>query len=190
MTKYILHGGFTGKDNELNRTFFEEIGRDTPDGGTVLLVYFASKLEDSPNKFEKDRERIAKQSHGKNLNFVLADKERFIEQLKQADAVYIRGGNTEKLLATLRSYPDLRPLVQGKTVAGSSAGAYALSKLSVSHDGKKLCEGLGILPLRVVCHYESQELPPYPGSVEFLEETAKELELIKFKDHEWKVFYV
>jgi prepilin-type processing-associated H-X9-DG protein len=190
MTKYILHGGFTGKDNQLNRAFFEEIGRDVPDGGTILLVYFASKLEDNSDKFKQDSEKITEQSHGKKFNFLFADKEEFLDQLKQADAAYFRGGSTDKLLAALRSYPDLKPLMKGKTVSGSSAGAYALAKLGSSHEEKKLCEGFGMVSLRVVCHYESPVLPPFPGTVELLEKTAKDLDLIKLKDYEWKTFSV
>lgn len=191
MTKYILHGGYTSTDNELNRTFYEEIARDVPGESTILLCYFASPDEDNSKRFKEDSERIEKQSHGKNLTFVEAQENNFIEQLKQSDALYIRGGSTPKLLGILKKYDDLRKYLDGKTVAGSSAGAYAIGRYSAFHDdesGGKVREGLGLLPLRVVTHYESKDLPPNPQAFSLLKDMAQELDLVLLRDFEWKVF--
>jgi len=81
----------------------------------------------------------------------------------------------------------LKPLLEGKTVAGSSAGAYALARFGASHDEAEVREGLGLVPIRIVCHYESTELPPNAESVSLLKNTAPELELVFLKDFEWKV---
>ncbi len=191
MTKYILHGGFTRTDNELNRSFYEEIVRDIPDGGTVLLCYFASKGNDILRKFTEDSQSLKKQSYSKNLNFVLANEKDFIEQVKQADALYIRGGSTPRLLEILRRYPDLKQNLKGKTIAGSSAGAYVIGRRSPFHDdesGGEVREGLSLLPFRVVCHYESPDQPPTPRALESLQKMNQDLELILLKDFEWKIF--
>lgn len=191
MTKYILHGGFTRKDNDLNRTFFEEVVRDVPDGGTILLVYFASKGLDELEKSAEDATNFQKQSHEKNLTFLLANEKDFMEQVKKADAIYMRGGSTPKLLEILRKYPDLKECLDGKTFAGSSAGAYAIGCYSPFHDdesGGEVRKGLGLLPLRVVCHYESPDLPPNPRALASLKNMTPELELLLLKDFEWKVF--
>jgi len=108
MTKYVLHGGYTSTVNELNRTYYEEIARDVPDQGTILLCYFASKDKDNSGRFNEDSERIKKWSHGKHFTFLLADEKDFIEQLKQSDALYLRGGSTPKLLGALNKYDDLK----------------------------------------------------------------------------------
>lgn len=188
MTKFILHGGFTRKDNELNRAFNEEVMRDVPDGGTVLLVYFASRSEDPTADFEYQAERFKEQAKDKNLHFVLATKEGLVDEVKRADAVYMHGGSTNKLLAALRTYPDIRPLIEGKTIAGSSAGAYAIARYGASHSANELREGMGWAPLRVVCHYGSPDLPPHPDAVSLLMQTAEDLELVLLKDCEWKAF--
>jgi peptidase E len=191
MTKYILHGGYTSTDNELNRTFYEEISRDVPDGGTILLCYFASKDEDDSHRFKEDADRIKAHAHNKNLDFRMANEAEFIEQLRQADALYIRGGSTPKLMGKLRAYDALTKILDGKTIAGSSAGAYAIGRYSAFHDdesGGKVREGLGLLPLRVVCHYESLRLPPNPDALAMLKDTATELDLVILRDCEWKVF--
>jgi peptidase E len=190
MTKYILHGGFTRWDNELNRTFYEEIVRDVPEGGTVLLVYFASENEGDEKKNKEDTESILRAAGGKHLTAELANRTDFLEQLDRADAVYIRGGSTERLLEALRAYPDFASRLQGKTVAGSSAGAYALARISPPHHDGGMHEGLGILPLRVVCHYESPELPPDPKELAQLEGMLPELDIVKLHDCEWKVIEV
>jgi len=188
MTKFILHGGFTRKDNEQNRAFNKEVMQDVPDGGTVLLIYFASRSEDPAADFEYQAERFKEQSTGKDLEFVLATKEGLVDEVKRADAVYLHGGSTNKLLAVLRTYPDLRPFIEGKTIAGSSAGAYAIARFGASHSANELREGMGWAPLRVVCHYESLELPPHPDAVSLLTRTAEDLELVLLRDCEWKVF--
>lgn len=154
MTKYILHGGFTREDNPSNRAFYKEFIRDVPDGGTILLVYFASREEDTSAKFKGHIARIEEQSEEKNFHFLMATQEQFISQIQQSNAICFYGGSTSKLIKILHTYPDLKPLFEGKTVAGSSAGTYALARLGPSHHKEEVREGLGLVPIRVVCHYE------------------------------------
>ena len=128
MTKYILHGGYERKDNELNNSFYREIAEDLPASATLLLVYFASEDEDQEATFKEQANRI-REIVGKDLNIELASEGKFLEQVEQADAVHFRGGNTPKLLSVLRRYPELPTLLRTKkVVSGSSAGAYALAK--------------------------------------------------------------
>lgn len=191
MTKFIFHGGTTQLDVESNRSFYREIIKDIPEGGTVLLVYFASRATDAETNEEKmkcDVERFENQSEGKRLHFVMATREEFINQLSQADAMYIRGGSTAQLMEILRSYPDLKPYTEGKVLAGSSAGAYALSTFYDSHYEDLVLEGLALAPVRVVCHCNSVKMKPREKSVQLLKETTPELELILLNDCEWKVF--
>lgn len=107
-----------------------------------------------------------------------------------ADVVYFSGGSTENLLTALRNYPNLKEKLEGKTVAGSSAGAYALSTFFSSHYEDKAVEGLGIAPVRVDTHFESETMPPKPGAIESLKNIAQGLKLIVLKEGEWKVVVV
>lgn len=189
MTKYILHGGYTKEDNESNQAFFVEFFKDVPDNGTVLFVYFATRIdEEIPEKFREHVKICEKFSTERNLNFKIATQENFLEQLKESDALLFNGGSTSKLLRVLCEYPDLKPLVTGKTVAGSSAGAYILATLGASHSEEVVREGLGFVPLRVICHYESPTLPPSMASVANLKEISPDLELVILRDYEWRVF--
>lgn len=190
MTKYILHGGFTAAGNASNDAFYEEFARDIPDGGTILLVYFATRDEkEIPEKFEKHTKKIQACSKGKSFHFSMATQEQFIEQIGMSDAVCFYGGSTSKLTEILKTYPDLKPLLVGKTVAGSSAGAYALARFGPSHHEASVREGLGVVPVRVVCHYESSVLPPNEKAVSLLKNMALELELVLLRDFEWRVFF-
>jgi peptidase E len=191
MTKYILHGGYTRAVNESNESFYEEFVSEVPDNGMILVCYFASKDTDLTKKFEQDKLTFNKAGKGKDFSCLFADENNFIEQLKKADALFMPGGSTPKLLGVLKKFPDLKENLEGKTIAGSSAGAYAIGKYSAFHEdesGGQIREGLGLLPLRVVCHYESADLPPNPQALSTLGNMAPDLEIVYLKDFEWKVF--
>lgn len=190
MTKYILHGGFTRSDNELNRTFYAEMVRDVPEGGNVLLIYFASDDADVPQKSKEDSESLIKQAEGKNITITIASKENLIEEIKAAHSIYLRGGDTDKLLEILKQYPNLSSLFEGKTVAGSSAGAYVLSTLYYSNLVGTIEEGLGVLPIRTVCHYNSERFPNLGDAVELMKGKQEDLELVVLKDCEWQILNV
>jgi hypothetical protein len=84
-------------------------------------------------------------------------------------------------------------MLEDKTIAGSSAGAYVIGKFSAFHDdesGGKVREGLGLLPLRVVAHYKSLDMPPNPEALSLLKETSPEMDMVLLRDFEWKIFRV
>lgn len=186
-TKYILHGGFTRIDNDLNRIFFNELVKDVHKNSNVLMCFFATE-DDKTDVFFELSEKIQKQSTKNDFSFTLADKDKFIDQLKKADVIYFHGGHTRILLNELIKYRDLKQYLSNKIVAGSSAGAYALAKFCAAHDEEHMREGLGFLPLRVVCHYQSKELPPTEASLSELKNVAQELELVLLRDCECRIF--
>lgn len=189
MNKYIFHGGGSTKGEIGNQTFFRELVKDVPENGTVLLVYFASREDDYTERMMYDTEKC-NESTSKKLNIVVANKANFIQQVLSADAIYLRGGSTEKLINTLKEYPDFTNSLQNKniTVAGSSAGAYALSTLYSSHYEDIAAEGLGIVPVRVVTHYLSEKMPPREEAIKILKKTKQELPLVTLEETEWEIF--
>jgi peptidase E len=189
MTKYILHGGYTRVDNELNHSFFREVLVDVPEGGEVLIVLFAVSKSDT-NKDELFASLVQKfkdQANNKNVSFVQAIESDFERQLEVANAVYIHGGNTPTLVSVLKNYKNLKNKFEGKIIAGSSAGAYALATYGATHTEEHVRKGLAILPIRLVCHFESLTLPPSETSLRELHEVDSTLELVTLKDCEWKV---
>ena len=191
MTKFILHGGFTREANELNDRFYQEFVKDLKEGGTVLFVYFAREKDEYQKLFKQDSTRVLETVGEKKLNAILAEEENFIEQVKNADALFLRGGDTDKLKNTIKKYKEFPKAIEGKVVAGSSAGAYLFSTFHGSASFGGVHEGLGILPIRLICHYKSQSgIFDHVGEKE-LEEIKKypdHLELVVLKDFESKVF--
>ncbi len=187
MTKYILHGGFTDIENELNRTYYEECTKGLKSNSTVLFVYFSQEEENVSKLFEEDKSKILKTTKAKNLNLVLATEKDFINQLKIAHTIFIQGGDTDKLLKTIKSFPRFTDELDGKIIAGSSAGAQIFVDCYYSTSKGGVHKGLGILPLSLVCHYESDTYPTVDDALIAIENCPKELELIVLKDFEWKI---
>lgn len=186
MTKFIFHGGGASQQTALNDSFYKELVKDVPQNGTVLLVYFASRSNDNSERIKYDIDKCNEFSEF-SLNFTVATLEGFTDQIAVADVIYLRGGSTEKLLNVLKQYQNLKEKFVGKTVAGSSAGAYVLSSYYSSHYEDIVQKGLGIVHVRVVTHLDSKTMPPRPDAVEVLKRTATELELILLKEGEWQI---
>ena len=188
MTKYILHGGYTSTDNFDNNTFFEEITRDLTGSQLILLNYFSREKNEYEKLAKQDSDRILKHSINKDLQFEIADPDQLTEQLGRANVMYMRGGDTALLLNLLRQTPDLPKLFMGKVIAGSSAGAYALVKYS--WDWNKEVEGvrpgLGLLPLKIICHYTEARRP----NLVKLSQIEEDLPILKLADFKWAVFYI
>ena len=150
MTKYILHGGNTSDRSEDNRSFIQEMIKGLPANPKLLLVVFAEK--DWDKTYEKDFKIISNYLDGTPVQLLRAKPDTFDQQVKEADIIYLRGGNTKKLQSYLENR-DLKKLFDGKVVAGSSAGTYVLSRYYYGNDTKKLEEGLGLLPVKTICHF-------------------------------------
>jgi 8-oxo-dGTP diphosphatase len=189
-TKFILHGGFTRKINEQNNTFFQEMvkGIENP---KVLMCFFAVVEQNRVEElFTELPKRIKDLNPDKEIECTLATQDNFITQLKTADVLYVHGGNTEQLMETLQLFPTFRDEIAGKVVVGSSAGAYVLVAKGVVHTSEHSRAGLGFIPVRLIAHYSSPELPPNENSVKELLASDAEYELVKLRDCEWQVFEI
>ncbi len=155
MTKYILHGGKTSKKSRNNERFFAEILKNLSGPVNLLIVYFASSKPQWADKFRQDKNNFYSNNPSKKINFVMASKNiiTLVNQIKKADVIYIRGGRQiEEPKLIFSKIQNLEELFSGKVIAGSSAGAYFLSAYSIDSLGN-LRKGLGILPIKVLGHY-------------------------------------
>lgn len=160
MTKYILHGGEASRQTEDNKKFFFEITARLPDHANILCVLYARKKEDWPEKFAKNKTFFSAAAPQKNFNFIVADEkpDTFIAQIKIADVIYLRGGNTHLLKSYLEKIDNLENIWKDKIVSGSSAGALVLSKYYYENDDDTYSKGLGILPFNIFCHFSKNDL--------------------------------
>lgn len=159
MTKYILHGGETSRPSEHNDNFFKEIIKDLPEPIKVLNIYFASPQERWESSFADDQKKFAKAAEGKEVQLTMASEDLDVlqEQIKAADAVYIRGGKLGHILRDkLRSLGNFAELIKDKTMAGSSAGVNVLSNKFYKCTEDAIDDGMSILPANVVVHYQGE----------------------------------
>ena len=184
-TKLILHGGFNKVNGPVQRddAFFQEIFKDVPEEAKVLLVYFAEKEEKVASRILEDKEEFSKNCGAKNPQYKVATEATFEEDIRWADVVYLHGGKTVKLMEIIRKFRNLGELFLGKTIAGDSAGANSLCRVFFSKNSKEIGEGLGILTLKIVVHYED-------GQPNSLENVEPQLETLFLREYETKVFYI
>lgn len=160
MTKYILHGGGVSNKTEDNQKFFFEVTKGLSGPVNILCVYYAKEeKEEWPELLVEDKINFSSAAPQKNLNFMMASDEAsaFIEQIKAADIIYLRGGNSHVLQSYLEKVEELESLWHGKVIAGSSAGGLVLSKYYYENDDNTFNKGLGILPIKAFCHYTEKK---------------------------------
>lgn len=185
MAKFILHGGNTREINVDNNGFFREITLGTNGRVGILLNYFSRDENEIEQCSEHDKQRLLQNSETKDLIFEVAKPETLAGQLQSADVMYMRGGDTEKLIRGLSLTPQLDQIFQNKVIAGSSAGVYALAKYYWSNDHKRLGDGLGILNIKTFCHYESKDT----DIVDKLLNYKEDLPLLVLPNYKWMLLF-
>jgi peptidase E len=180
-SKIILHGGFRKGEIQENDKFFREMLKDTPHELNLLLVYFAEKVEKISDRIEQDKSQFNKNSSDKIINYKVATVGTFLNDVGWADVVYLHGGKTAKIMETLNNYSGLRELFSSKIIAGDSAGANALCAYYFSKNSQKIGQGLGILPIKLVPHFEKGKEDPF---IDF--ETG--LETVLLSEYEMRIF--
>jgi peptidase E len=185
MTKYILHGGRTRRESAENATFFEEMIRGLPDLITVLLVLFAREKDRWPDVTAYSQQKFLDAAQGRELRFVIAEDDPvvFVQQLQSSDVIYIPGGGSKKLISWLQKIPNLAKLWKGKVIAGSSAGANALSTYYYCNSDDSIDPGLGILPIKTICHYSDQKA----DKLQQLKEHGEDFPIIALAEEQWTV---
>lgn len=170
-TTYILHGGESSRKTQNNEAFFRQILDCTnKELIKILCVYFARPEHRWQESFYEDRQSFEEQAHDKTLHIEMAERDEFEEQIKNADVIFINGGFKGFLKEALLSIKDLPAILQGKVIVGISAGANILAKYYYSQGAEDIREGIGLLPIKVFCHY-SEELSKELGMLEIYKES-------------------
>ncbi|MFA5023939.1 MAG: Type 1 glutamine amidotransferase-like domain-containing protein [Patescibacteria group bacterium] len=155
MTKYILNSGGSKNQPEKAILFHQEIIKGLGKTPRVLFCFFAEKRGYWEEKFAVYGQRFLdsmSQKISPQLELAMPDK--FIEQLKNNDAIIIHGGDDYLLQSWLKQY-EIPNIWKDKVVAASSAGSNALAKYFWTCDWRQCLDGLGILPIKFLPHYKS-----------------------------------
>jgi len=184
-TKFLLHGGRLKLPDPRNDSYFRTLTQDLRDGDEVLCIGFARRSEAERREvFEREKKLFMRQTSSA-INVVNATYEDLIGQVQVAKAIHITGGQTAELIEDIRQYPEFITALRGKTVGGSSAGACLFSKYCYSDASKKILEGLGLLPIRLLVHYGNPEFGGTEASVLLLEQYSHKLELVCIEECAW-----
>jgi hypothetical protein len=155
MTKYVLNSGGVRNNPELAKKFFAELIDGLTAAPHILLCFFAQPREDWEKKFTEYTSSFKTFSpDGVTATFELAFPALFEEQVKKTDIVYMSGGDDHLLQYWLKQF-NLPAIWNGKVVATNSASSHALSKHYWTCDWRQTSDGLGIVPIRFLAHYQS-----------------------------------
>ena len=173
------------------KAFCEELVKNFSDPVNILDCVFARLQTVWEETFAKDKEFFKTQLPGKKLELQLANIDTFLQQIKWADIIYFRGGSSEELVKSLQQYNSFVQHIQGKTVAGTSAGADALSKYYYGLDNLEIRNGLGLVPVKTIPHFKSDyhgwEFDWEKAETE-LKAYREDLPLVTLREGEFKVF--
>lgn len=158
MTKYILHGGETKLDCEWNTKFFQEMVRGV-DSPRILALFQAVPVDGRPARIEKLKQKLEDANPGMAYSLAIASEnpKTLADQLEHANVVYLHGGDTQALFTSISQVPNLKERLNGKIVAGSSAGAYVLAAAYFSNSRRVVDRGLGILPIKIFAHWDESQ---------------------------------
>ena len=155
MTKYVLNSGGLKHDPALKKEFHQELVQGLGDAPKFLLCNFAQVREDWEAKFPVYAASITEDMPaGVHPTFELAMPATFAAQCGQADVIYFHGGDDHLLQYWMKQY-DLPKLFAGKVVATSSASSNMLAAHYWTCDWRQCFDGLGIVPIKFIPHYQS-----------------------------------
>ena len=193
MTKYILVGGYLHKAKDGGRAFCEELVKDFNLDRPIRIL---NCLFARPENFWDDKIKENEKFFSKYINsfeLILADPLRFTEQVKYSDVVYIQGGYTDPLMKKLLENSEWIKYIDGKTIAGASAGGDAIAKYYSVFKTKRVGNGLGLLPIKFIPHWKSdysdEEVFDIDWDSEFnkLKEYKEDLQIYTLAEGEFKV---
>jgi len=156
MTKYVINSGNVKNYPQKANNFFSEIAKDLGPKPKILLCFFAAPRELWEEKYEEDLKILPHFfKTGIVPSFKLAFPDSFETQIKECDAIYIHGGDDHLIQFWLKKF-DLPKIWEGKVIATSSAASHAISKQFWTCDWRKCLDGLGILPIKFIAHFNSE----------------------------------
>lgn len=176
MTKYILAGGYVHKAPDGGKSFCEELIKGIDKKPVKILnCMFARKKEDWQEGIDKDSEFFSR--FIKDFEMELAAPSKFAEQVKNSDVIYLKGGYTSALIELLSKDKRWIQELDGKVIAGTSAGGDAIAKYYTVLKTHRIGDGLGLLPIKFIPHWNSNY------SDEEVKDIDWSLELKKLKEY-------
>lgn len=195
MTKHVLESGGIRNQPELKRQFHQELIQGLGNNPKFLLCNFAQGREYWEVKFPSYAASIKEDMPGDVMpTFTLAMPNAFEQQCRDADVIYFHGGDDHLVQYRMRKF-DIPKLFEDKVVATNSASSNMLATHYWTCDWRACGDGLGILPIKFIPHFESTygtDDPRGPidwqnAKSELAEYGDKTLPIYALKEGEYKV---
>jgi len=154
MTKYILNSGGIKNNIDEGKRFFAEAVKNLGNNPKVLLCLFAYPREYWEKKLEEVKQ-VSLYPDDINPIFELAFPDKFKDQIKNADVIYIYGGDDHLLRYWFNKY-NIPKIWEGKVILTNSASSNFLSKYFWTSDWRQNMEGFGIFPIKFLPHFKSK----------------------------------
>lgn len=155
MTKFILQSGGLKKHPDQAKKYFAELLDGLGKHPKLLWCFFATLPDDPEVRFKKytafHQQNFPKGVEPININ---AEVDIFEEQVRNADAIYMHGGEVAPLYEILSTY-DLKKLFKDKRVGTNSASSMVLAQYTWPCTQRIPMEGLGLFPIKYIAHYDS-----------------------------------
>jgi peptidase E len=177
MIKYILVGGYIHKAKDEGRAFCEELIKGINKKPVKILDCMFARSQDSWEKKIKE-DYVLFSKFIKNFDLELADPLKFTEQVKNSDVIFLRGGYTQVLFKLLNKDTSWIKELDGKVLAGTSAGAEVIAKYYHVLSTNRIGDGLGLLSIKVVPHWNSDYSDETVKNINW-DKTLKELKEYK-----------
>lgn len=180
MKRLILMGGRPWLARDGGYEFVNTLLRDHKLKVKLALCIFAQPESDWAETEKINTETITKFANGTKVDVKVMTPDNFVELSKWSDVVYMPGGNSKTLKKRLQPF-NIKKMWDGKTIAGSSAGAHVLCMRSVYLQDRTIIKGLGWVRASVLVHWRSDDFAGFtPTDWDWAEETlaAPELPLI------------
>lgn len=181
-TRFILVGGGWKYGNQKAAFWQARMLEQHPGQVKVLICLFSRSPDQWLEQFGRC-ERLFRENLGSVADYELAQPGAFLEQIQRATIIYLDEGDNVLAEQNLTKYPHLQKRFLGKTIVGSSAGANVLSAAYYSRSLRSVRSGLGILPVKVITHFETQPMPEKPLDWRRITE-----ELVAYKDPQLPVY--
>lgn len=180
MTKYILNSGGIRNNPEMGKKFFAEAVKGLDEKPKILICLFAYPRGYWESKIDEVKMASFYPQNIKPI-FELAFPDKFEEQIKSSDVIYIYGGDDYLLQFWFKKF-DIPKIWDGKIVLTNSASSNFLTKHFWTCDWRQNMDGLGILPIKFLPHYQSGYGKDDPRGPIDWEKAYKELQEYENKD--------
>lgn len=155
MTKYVLNSGGLRNNIPGAKKFVAELVKGFGNNPKVLFCFFAQPRELWEEKHKEFQVGFSNWlPQGVSAAFDLAFPATFKQQIAKSDVTYIHGGDDHLVKYWLSQF-DLSKIWAGKVVGTNSASTQVLSRSYWTCDWRQCGDGIGILPIKTIAHFNS-----------------------------------